>query len=386
MVSPAAAVSRGFNMFADFYSFIATMASLMGQWNRRAAEWNFQLQTATLELAQINQQITAAGFRPRSPSRMWITNSSRSTTPRICSIFTRIASTPMKSFIARLIDQISAVYFQCYQMVYDLAKRAEACFQFELGLADSSYIQFGYWDTLKQGLLCGEKLYQDLKRMDGAYMDQNKREFEITRSISLVLLDPVALITLKETGQCMVTLPEAFFDMDYPGHYMRRIKSVSLTIPCVTGPYTSVNCTLTLVQNKIRWNSNASSAYAEKPVASDPRFFYNFAATQSVATSTAQNDSGLFEVNFRDERYLPFEGAGAVSQWLIFMPQASNAFDFETITDVVFNLKYTARDGGAAFAPSRPWPRSCHRPRSSPPRTPCRFIPPSKVISSAISA
>jgi hypothetical protein len=35
---------------------------------------------------------------------------------------------------------------------------------------------------------------------------------------------------------------------------------------------------------------------------------------QSIATSHAQNDSGMFELNFRDERYLPFEGAGAISR------------------------------------------------------------------------
>jgi len=66
------------------------------------------------------------------------------------------------------------------------------------------------------------------------------------------MLDPLALITLKETGQCVVSLPEALFDMDYPGHYMRRLKSVSLTIPCVAGPYTSINCELTLVSSQIR--------------------------------------------------------------------------------------------------------------------------------------
>ena len=33
----------------------------------------------------------------------------------------------------------------------------------------------------------------------------------------------------------------------------------------------------------------------------------------AIATSTAQSDAGVFEFNFRDERYMPFEGAGAVS-------------------------------------------------------------------------
>ena len=37
---------------------------------------------------------------------------------------------------------------------------------------------------------------------------------------------------------------------------------------------------------------------------------------------------------------------GVVSRWQISMPPACNAFDFDTITDVVIKLSYTARDGG----------------------------------------
>ena len=54
----------------------------------------------------------------------------------------------------------------------------------------------------------------------------------------------------------------------------------------------------------------------------DTRFRDNVGAIQSIATSSGQNDSGLFELNFRDERYLPFEGAGAISQWHIELPAA----------------------------------------------------------------
>lgn len=120
----------------------------------------------------------------------------------------------------------------------------------------------------------------------------------------MLLLDPLALINLKETGQCTLQFPEALFDMDYPGHYLRRIKNLSLTIPCVVGPYTSVNCTVALVTNKVRIdNSAADSADYIK----DSHFLVNVAA--SIASS-AQNDSGLFTLNFKDERYLPFEGSG----------------------------------------------------------------------------
>ena len=37
-----------------------------------------------------------------------------------------------------------------------------------------------------------------------------------------------------------------------------------------------------------------------------------YAAREAIATSSGQNDSGLFELNFRDERYLPFEFHGAM--------------------------------------------------------------------------
>lgn len=77
-----------------------------------------------------------------------------------------------------------------------------------------------------------------------------------------------------------------------------------------------------------------------------------------MATSSGQGDSGLFQLNFQDERYLPFEGSGVISNWrlelsgkwrnlssggLIEFPQ----FDFDTISDVIFHINYTARDGGA---------------------------------------
>jgi hypothetical protein len=342
----ASSASRALSGLADLSSFVASMAGISGGWERRNAEWKFQAAIATLELTQIQQQINAANIRVQIATQdvtnqnLLIANAS-AVQDALKSKFTS------QDLYGWMIGQVSAVFFQCYQMAYDLAKRAEACYRFELGIPQSSYIQFGSWDSLKQGLLSGEKLFQDLKRLEIAYLDQNLREYEISKSISLLLLDPSAFVSLKLTGQCLITLPEAFFDMDYPGHYMRRIRNVSLTIPCVTGPYTSVNCTLTLLQSKIR-QTNAVP-YAEKPVGSDTRFTYNFSATESIATSTAQNDSGLFEVNFRDERYLPFEGAGVVSQWQLSMPPDCNAFDFETITDLVINLRYTARNGGDAL-------------------------------------
>jgi hypothetical protein len=78
----------------------------------------------------------------------------------------------------------------------------------------------------------------------------------------------------------------------------------------------------------------------------DPRLISTYAATEAIATSGGQNDSGMFELNFRDDRYLPFEFAGAISRWRIALPLENNQFDMETLSDVVLHLDFTAREGG----------------------------------------
>ena len=69
-----------------------------------------------------------------------------------------------------MVGQLSATYFQSYQLAYRLCLQVQACYQFELGLPQSSFIQFGYWDSLHKGLLAGEALNHDLRRMESSYL------------------------------------------------------------------------------------------------------------------------------------------------------------------------------------------------------------------------
>lgn len=182
----------------------------------------------------------------------------------------------------------------------------------------TQFIQYNYWDSGHKGLLSGEALLYDLKRLEMAYHDSNKRELEMTRHISLRQLDPLALINLRVTGSCTFTMPEWLFDRDCPGHYMRRIKSVALSFPSVVGPYGSVNCALTLQASSVRTSALLSNGvYGRNPTPDDDRFVDYFGSTDVVVTSGARNDSGLFETNLRDERFLPFEGAGAIGTWTL---------------------------------------------------------------------
>lgn len=335
----------------------ASLADKLAEYDRRKEEWQDQLDQAKAELQQVEKQILAATVR-QSIANQELQNqqleidNAQAEDEFMHSKFTN------SDLYSWMISQLSTIYFQSYQLAYALAKQAEQTYRYELALSDSSYIKFGYWDSLKKGLLAGERLMYDIHSMDKAYHDQNAREYEMTKHISLAQLDPSALQLLKSsaTHDCWINLPEELFDMDYPGHYMRRVKSVSLTIPCVAGPYTTISCKLTMTKNSMRVNNtgNGASKYPRKSVsgvpADDPRFRDTVGAIQSIAISSGQNDSGLFEMNFNDERYLPFEGAGAISQWHLELPAPFPQFDYNTISDIVMHLKYTARDGGEALA------------------------------------
>ena len=100
--------------------------------------------------------------------------------------------------------------------------------------------------------MAGERLSAALRHMEKAYLDEYVREYELTKHISLRLHFPIEFLRLRTTGHCEIEIPEWMFDLDFPGHYMRRIKSVALTIPCVTGPFTGVHCRLTLLRSVTR--------------------------------------------------------------------------------------------------------------------------------------
>lgn len=167
-------------------------------------------------------------------------------------------------------------------------------------------------------------------------MEQNYREMEVSQSFSLLQIAPQALQTLQLTGKCNFELKEPLFDLYYPGQYRRLIKSVRLTIPCVAGPYTNIGAKLTLNSSQIRRTPQTTALLTDIPVT----------MTNSIATSQAQNDAGVFELNFRDERYLPFEGAGAVSKWSLDLPSKIRMFNYDSLADVIVHVSYTAKHDG----------------------------------------
>ena len=346
--------ASGLNAQASDLSSRANLHAILAGHERRADEWRHQGRQTLTEIEQIGKQMVAATYRVAVATQELHVHDVQASNARAEDSLMRDKFTN-EELCDWLVAQISSVYLAGYQLAYDVAKRAERAYRHELGVRDSSFINFGYWDGLRKGLLAGERLSHDLKRMDVSYLELDQREHELTRHVSLAQLDPGALIRLKITGACEFELPEALFDLDRPGHYRRRIKSVSLSIPCVTGPFTGVHCTLTLLRSSERINASLEGGYLRSTdsqtggPADDTRFL-DAIALESIVTSSGQDQYGLFEPSLGDARRLPFELRGAISRWRLELPATFRQFDYSTIANAVLHVRYTARDEGRRLA------------------------------------
>ncbi len=321
---------------------------------RRADDWILQSNLAARELQQIGRQLLGSLIAEQIALRDYenVQKQIDQSQEVDNQLRTKFSNTELYTWMQ---GEISGLYYEYYRFAIDVARRAELTMKRELRrpeLDSQTLIKFNYWDAGRKGLLCGEALFLDIKRMEMAYHEHNRREYELTKHVSVLQIAPLALINLRTTGRCTVRLPEDLFDIDSPGHYFRRIKSAALSIPCITGPYAHVNCKLTLVKSSIRTSPMFDGDYPRTGL--EDQRFTDHSSVQSMVTSSAQQDSGLFETNYGDERYLPFENAGAIGTWQLELPanpsqNEPTQFDYSTISDVILHLRYTARDGGEPF-------------------------------------
>lgn len=322
-------------------------ASKTGGYERRADDWVLQYNLAAHELMQLGRQILGSLIAEQVAHHEYqsIQKQIENAEEMDRLLHDKFSNEELYLWMQ---GEVSRLYYEYYRFAFDTARKAERTMRHELmrpELDAQDFVKFNYWDGGRKGLLAGEALHLDLKRMELAYLENNKREYEITRHVSIRQLDPLALLTLRATGTCQIAIPEWLYDRDCPGHYMRRIKSVAVSVPSVVGPYTSVNCTLSLLGSSVRKSPLPKDGEYARQGAEDDRFVDYAGAVQSTVTSSATNDPGLFEANLRDDRFLPFEGAGAVSTWKIALPKDYRAFDYSTIADVVLHVRYTARQG-----------------------------------------
>ncbi|KZS38367.1 hypothetical protein AWE51_17580 [Aquimarina aggregata] len=332
------------------------IAGIYAQHKRSEEDWELQKVMAESEIKQLEYQIMGAQIQKAIAQRELQIHDQEIKNNKAIENFMKQKFSNLELY-NWMSSKLSGLFYQTYKMAHDIAKKAEKAFVFETGTkeAEIQFIGGTYWDSQKKGLLSGETLGVDLTKMEKAYIEQDSRGMEITKNISMLELDPLAFIQLKMKGVCEFRLTEELFDQDFPGHYNRQMKTISLAFDIGEGK--TINATLTQLNNKLVMEPDPKAVkYLLNPKGDQPLTIRtDWKVNQQIALSYVDQyteNNGMFELRYDDARYLPFEGTGAVSLWRLELHGKSGSYDINDLLDVTIKLRYTAEQGGTAFANS----------------------------------
>ncbi len=329
---------------------------------RRGEEWSFAEAQAKSELLVVQQQLTAQQHTLNAARASLVqTQKANEQAQEIYSFYkTRATNVELYRW---LLSQMATLYFQAYDAVVGLCLSAEAGWQYEMGDFDTQVIRPNVWMDHRHGLSAGESMLLDLLRLERMFLERNERRLELTKTISLRQLfekgTPTknweSVITDLKKGKLDFEFSQQLFDSDYPGHYCRQITTVALSLPVVLGPYQDVRAILTQTGSTTVYKADVDSLeylYGDKGQMPPAGILLNLRSNQQVGISHGLDDSGVFQLIFGDERYLPFEGTGAVSRWRLELPRSTTSEQeklIDSLTDIIVQVRYLAKVGGTAY-------------------------------------
>ena len=225
---------------------------------------------------------------------------------------------------------------QNYRHYLAYATRAALMAERALELQQGRYfsiIKMGYFDIAMQGLLSAESLINDIESLEyERFASDTRRQSPPAKIFSLPKLFPLEFENFKKTGQFWFRTNQEDFDLDFPGHYYRLIRSVRIF---VNGQTDSEGIKANL--------SNLGTT--EVVVKEDDGFRTHYipGIFATYALSPQQSGIWLMPFNLEDnEKLTPFAGMGVAGTWLFEMPKWANKTGYETITDIQFQVEYSA--------------------------------------------
>jgi Tc toxin complex TcA C-terminal TcB-binding domain len=315
---------------AQAASSTSSLLSMQASFQRRAQEWKFQSALAgyDVDLASVGVDIAS--------DRVAITEQERDIANlRLEAVNDTVEFLGEKKFAGAVLyswmaKTLRKLYRQQLDIAISTAKAAQRALEFERQTS-LDFIGYDYWDDEKKGLLGAEQLLADLQKMDNHRTSTATRKREVEKNISLASVAPVEFQKFKETGEIELATLQAWFDRDFPGHYMRLIRDVSVSVEALVPPNEGVHATL---------SNNGISRAVVGPPFDNATVLYRL--PEAVAISSPSNGTGLFELRPDDPMLLPFEGSGVETIWRLEMPKGANRFDYDSIVDIRLKIRYTA--------------------------------------------
>ncbi|MDU9402198.1 Tc toxin subunit A [Pseudomonas sp. zfem004] len=365
-------------------------------YNRRAAEWAFEKSQVEWDLKILDQQLDETNIELNA-STIALAQCEQDRVnlkEAYVSMTTGFTIIPVYNW---LVARQEHLYGAAYDAVRSLCLAVEAAWRYEIGdYRRSSFIDTTAWRDNYKGMLVGESLLVNLQQMENEYLLNNERRLTIKKSFSLKdRLGETAWTTVfKKPTDPAVSIIHSFafmaadFDRSYPGHYLRQLKYVSVTLVlkadanldelCATLTQTGSTTLLEADKDAARSLYPAPAGRSEdeqqrlEEAGKDPkRVLRNPSVNQQIALSSTVAEDGLgydpgtwvYELMFHDGRYLPFEGTGAISEWTLEILGSEQLLaDPSVIADIRLNMVYTAKAGDIHFSA---YARSLCKPKKS---------------------
>ncbi|WP_024679238.1 Tc toxin subunit A [Pseudomonas syringae] len=375
--APVAAAIGVAHALSRALSFTSDRLTTEAEYERRSRGWQLEVDLAAFEMETLNKQIAEQDILVKSATIAV----EEAKAQRVAMQEAYVSMTTGFTIIPTynwLVARMTTVYAPAYDAVLSMCLALEGAWRYEMGDYErTQFIRTSGWNDNFRGMLAGESLQLDVLEMEAAYLQAYDRRMNIRKTVSLrsqagITDDSKWLKTLQELGTkpLIFSLKAADFDRNYPGHYLRQLKHVSVSFKLQSGNPEGL-------QNLCAVLTQTGSTTLVKPDIEAARLLYgtrksnpylktNLRAQQQIALSSSVSDDGrgvgnedwLCELMFDDGRYLPFEGTGAISNWTLEFPDAGVVKQFTgndnkaVVADIQLNIVYTAANGGSQFASS----------------------------------
>jgi hypothetical protein len=239
---------------STFANLFMTMASI----EQRMKDWTYQKQLADQDIRIGEQSVTVANDNVRIVSQerniaVLQSDNAQDTVDFLSNKFTNFELYDWMS------GQLERVYSYFLQQATATAKLAANQLAFERQEIPPVTFADDYWDAPtdqaggdqqtpdRKGLTGSSRLLADLTALDQYAFSSNRRKLQLSKTISLALLSPGEFQQFRQTGVFAFATPMQLFDRDFPGHFIRLIRRVRVSVVALIPPNQGIKATLSTV-------------------------------------------------------------------------------------------------------------------------------------------
>jgi len=323
----------------------AQVGAMTASFERRSQEWQLQRQLAGQDMAISSQQkVVAQTHAGMARQESFIAQTQRDQADATVQFLNnKFTNAELYAWMSGI---LGGAYNYFLQQATAMAQLAQYQLAFERQESPPPFIKADYWEATddsasapnsqdgqpdRRGMTGSVRLLQDITRLDQFAFDSNKRKLQLMETFSLAQLFPVEFQRFRETGRLPFATPMSLFDSGFPGHYLRLISRVSLSLVALVPPRRGVRATL--IASGISRVVTGGDTFQTLTVRRDPEL---------IAFTSTSSATGLLDLQAEQGMLRPFESMGVDTSWELQLPKAANPFDFGTIADALFTVEYTA--------------------------------------------